>query len=242
MLKYGILICLLLMFSAACTSTATESQPTESEEMHEDEHNKEEHDEDEHDEDDHSDDTHSEAEHEGEHEDEDDHEADEDHREHGAHEHGAAELLIAWSGNELAIDLETPAYNVLGFEYAPTSDDEQALLEESVAILETGELIQFSPDANCTVTSASVETELAEEAHEDEEEHDEEEHEDDEVHSDIHVSYNIQCQQPDNLETLDVSALFTRFPNFEDLRAQWVSDAQQSAKDLTPDDFVLSFE
>ena len=224
MLKYGLLICLLLIFSAGCTSTATESQPAESEEMHEDALAHE---------DTHNEDDHGEDEHGDDHEDEHDHEADDDHREHGAHEHGAAELLIAWSGTDLAIDLETPAYNVLGFEHAPGSDDEHALLEESVATLETGTLLLFSPDADCTLISASVETELAEEVHE---------HEEEEVHSDIHVSYNIQCQQPDKLESLDVSELFTQFPNFEDLRVQWISDTQQSAKGLTPDDSVLSFE
>ena len=232
MLRYVLLIGLLLTSSAACTSPVVQTQTTAAQEMHEDEpvHEQE-----------HSDEEEDEHEHEEEHNDEHEatHEADEDHREHGAHEHGAAELMIAWSGNDLAIDLQTPAYNVLGFEYAPSTDVEQALLDQSVADLESGDLLQFSPDANCTLMSAAVKTELAEEAHEeDEEAHEAEE----ETHSDIDVSYNIQCQQPDKLESLDVSKLFGQFPNFEALRAQWVSDDQQSAKDLTPDDPVLSFE
>lgn len=262
MLRNLLLIGLLLIFAAACTPTATEetaSQNTETEETHEDELAEEAHEEEEHDEDEHDEDEH------------DEHEMDEDHREHGAHEHGAAELFVAWSGNELAIDLETPAYNVLGFEYAPSSDAEKALLEESVAALETGELLQLSPDAECTLVSAVVDTEMAEEAHEehdehedeehedeeahDEDEHDEEDdheeddhsdehdehedHEDEETHSDISVSYNIQCEQPDNLESLDASELFVQFPNFEDIRAQWVSDSAQSAKELTADDPIL---
>ena len=232
MLRYAILIGLLLISSVACTSPVAQPQTTAAQEIHDDEvvHEEE-----------HNDEEEDEHKHEEEHsdEDEDNHEADEDHREHEAHEHGAAELMIAWSGNDLAIDLQTPAYNVLGFEYAPTTDAEQALLDESVAALEAGELLQFSPDANCTLISVTVETELAEEAHEEGEEMQETEGE---THSDIDASYNIQCQQPDNLESLDVSKLFAQFPNFEDLRAQWVSDVQQSAKDLTPDDPILSFE
>ena len=73
--------------------------------------------------------------------------------------------MIAWSGSDVAIDLQTPAYNILGFEYAPTSDAEKALLAERIAALETGALLQFSPDAECTVVSASVQTGFSEEGH-----------------------------------------------------------------------------
>jgi hypothetical protein len=236
MLRYVVLIGLLLFSLGACSSTGPVSQTPEAEEIHKDElvqeeqHNDAEEDEHGH-----------EEEHNGDHEGEDEHEADEEHREHGAHEHGAAELMIAWSGNELAIDLETPAHNVFGFEYAPKTDAEKALVDESVASLESGALLQFNPEANCTLVSGTVETEFSEDAHEHEEdeEHNEEE---EETHSDVVVAYNIQCQQPDKLESLDVSQLFAQFPNFESLRAQWVSDTAQSAKDLTPDDSILSFE
>lgn len=182
--------------------------------------------------------TESEDDHDGDHDETDEHGEDEDedaHREHGAHEHGVATLTIAWSGSELAIDLETPAYNVLGFEYAPSSEEEQRLLNESVAALETGDLLQLSPEAGCSLTSAVVETALTEEAHEDDE------HEAEESHSDINVAYGVQCQNPDELESLDASALFTRFPNFEALQVQWISDTQQSADELTPDNPFVSF-
>jgi hypothetical protein len=215
MFRYWLIICLLLIVSTACspaTSEATEPQPMESKEMTEEEQA-----------DNHND------EHDNEHDEEDD-----DHREHGVHQHGVATLTIAWSGNELAIDLETPAYNVVGFEYTPTSEEEKALLDESVAALEAGDLLQFSPGADCSFTSAVVQTELSEAAHE-------EEVEAEETHSDIDVAYAVQCQNPDDLESLDASGLFARFPNFEALQVQWISDTQQSATELTPDDPVVSF-
>ena len=165
---------------------------------------------------------------------------------------------------DVAIDLETPAYNILGFEYAPTSDEEKALLEESVAALEAGELLVLNPDAECTLVSATVQTTLAEEdlqkeghdsdgeGHEeegidtDEESHDEEdsdeEKHDEQTHSDIDVSYNIECQAAENLESLDASNLFAQFPNFEDIQVQWISDTEQSAADLTPNETLLVFK
>ena len=225
MFRYLLIICLLLMASTACSSTtpeAVEPQATDREEMSGEGHEQEE----DHDEE-HGDD------HDEEHGDDHD-EEDDDHREHGAHEHGVAILTIAWSGNELAVDLETPAFNVVGFEYAPTSEEEKALLDESVAALEAGDLLQLSPEADCTFTSAAVQTELSEAAHEGEEEAEE-------THSDIDVAYAVQCQNPENRELLDASALFVRFPNFEVLQVQWVSDTQQSADELTSDDPVVSF-
>jgi hypothetical protein len=97
--------------------------------------------------------------------------------------------------------------------------------------------LQLSSEADCTVTSAVVETELSESAHEEgEEEHEEE------THSDIDVAYAVQCQNPDALESLDASGLFVRFPNFEALQVQWISDTQQSATELTADNSIVSFK
>ncbi len=214
MFRYLLIICLFLMASIACSSTTSEAiepQPVEIKEVSEEEQELE---------DDHND----------EHDDEDNIP-----REHGAHEHGAATLTIAWSGNELAIDLETPAFNVLGFEYAPTSEEEKSLLDESVAALEAANLLQLSPKANCTFTSAVVQTDLSEAANA-------EEDEETETHSDIDVAYAVQCQNPDELESLDADGLFARFPNFVALQVQWVSDTQQSALELTADDPIVSFK
>ncbi len=224
MFRYLLIICLLLMVSAACSPTAEEAaepQPATGENMSGEEHEQEDEDNEEHD-----------VEH-GEEDEHEEHEEDDDHRDHDAHEHGAATLTIAWSGNELAIDLETPAYNVVGFEYAPASEEEKALFEESVAALEAGNLLQLSPEADCTFTSAVVETELDEAEHEEGEE-------EEETHSDIDVAYSVQCQNPDDLESLDASGLFDRFPNFEEVQVQWISDTQQSTTELTPDDPIVS--
>ena len=245
-----LLICLISVLTIACmpATPETDSQQTvDSTEATDSAHEEEEtHAEDEHDADDHHDeDEHDEDEPDAdEHHDEDEPSADK-HRELGAHEHGAAELTVALSGNEVAINLQTPAFNVLGFEYAPKSDDEKGLLEESVAVLEAGSLMQMNSDAQCTLTSATIQVDIADEEHEDEE-YEDEEHSDDaheeETHSDIDVSYTLDCQQPDIIESLDASALFEQFPNFEGIAVQWISDTQQSAANLTPEDPLLMFK
>ena len=146
MRRYLLVVTFILMWVTACSAdTSEESASTQviTEEAHDEDHNTDEHEEE-----------HGHGEEEHEHDEDEDHGHDEDHehgaedhehdedqkREHGAHEHGVAELFIAWSGGEMAIDLRTPAYNVVGFEYVPTTDAEIALLEESIAVLEEGTL------------------------------------------------------------------------------------------------------
>jgi hypothetical protein len=45
---------------------------------------------------------------------------------HRAHEHGAVSINLALEGNELVVELEAPAINVLGFERAPRDAAERA--------------------------------------------------------------------------------------------------------------------
>jgi hypothetical protein len=129
---------------------------------------------------------------------------------------------------------------VLGFEHAPSTTAEEALLNESLAALQEGNLLQIlAADAECTLSDAVVNSTIGEEEHEEEAEHEEEEGE---VHSDIDVSYTFQCQNPEQIEMVDASDLFAQFPNFEELQVQWVSDTQQSSAELTPDNPVLELE
>ena len=213
MIKYLLAICFLFVSIAACSPAAEEAaSPIGG--------SNEEH-----------------EEHDDEHDDEHEHEEDGTRREHGAHEHGAAELTIAWSGNALVVDLHSPAYNVVGFEHAPATEAEQERMDSSLEILQEGNLLVLNPEAECTVVEAAVSSELEEEEHADGEEE-----VDEEVHSEISVSYLFECQRPEAVESLDAAELFAQFPNFEKIQTQWISDTNQSAKELTADDAVVVFE
>ena len=173
----------------------------------------------------HEDDTHDE-EHDDEHGDDEDKS-----REHGAHEHGAAELNVAWSGNELAVELITPSFNLVGFEYTPATDEEIQAANDAVSVLEQGEFMQFSNDAECAVVSAELHAEFLET-----------DGDEDETHSDVDVEYMVECAHPENLASLDLSGLFAQFSNFEDLRVQWISDNGASAETATASSATISFE
>ena len=197
-------------------------------------------------------DSHGDEDHHGEegdaHGDEDHH--DEEHREHGAHEHGAAELTVALIDGQAEISLETPAFNLVGFEYAPKTDEEKAAVEAATETLEKGEWFALTASAGCTMDSADVDSTMGESDHheEGEEHHDEEgeEHHDEdgeeETHSSFFVSYKLNCTSLEDLASLDATMLFSSFPNFKSVDAQWLNDTQQSAATLDKDQPILSFE
>ncbi|MCV6639600.1 DUF2796 domain-containing protein [Candidatus Albibeggiatoa sp. nov. NOAA] len=191
--------------------------------------------------------------------------AEPEHREHGKHQHGVAELSIALSQQEIEIELQTPAYNVLGFEHAPSTEQQQQHVTTQFATLKQPANL-FAWNTACELEKVEIESPFEDDDHHDEDEHkhhghhdegehkhhghhnegeykhhghhDEDEHS--ETHSDIEVMYHYHCQ---SLPTsLDTKGLFTQFPNFETINLQWVNDNQQSAQALTAGSAQVKFD
>ena len=152
---------------------------------------------------------------------------------HAAHQHGRATLTVAWSNKDLAIDLQTPAYNILGFEYAPSTAEEKKRVIECIETLKTEGLIEPLAEAKCAIITADVQTGFGAENKSEEEKTN---------HSDFDVFYTVKCQNPDALKTIDASGLFAAFSNLTTLQVQWISDRGQSAQTLTPKHPILFFD
>jgi hypothetical protein len=54
---------------------------------------------------------------------------------HGAHEHGHGHLNLVLDGNQLMIELQAPAADLVGFEHAAKSDEEKAQYAKAMAQL-----------------------------------------------------------------------------------------------------------
>jgi len=105
----------------------------------------------------------------------------EEKRELGAHAHGHGALNIAVDGKTLAMELEVPGFDIVGFEHAAESDADKMAVEKGMAqLLAAADLLVFSEAAGCTVTSASAELH-GDDGHD---EHGHEEHDDDSDHDD----------------------------------------------------------
>lgn len=183
------------------------------------------------------------------------HEHDHEHRQHGAHVHGIAALNLALEGQEVHIEFDSPAANIVGFENAPSSEADHAALDKAVATLKDGDrLFKFNADAGCQMEKVNVASQLLDEEHEghtdekpgehpheEKQGHDHEQHEDeDEAHSDIEAAYHFECDEPGKLTQLTVE-LFEAFPGTEKLKVQYVIESKQGAADLTAADHVLKF-
>ncbi len=105
-----------------------------------------------------------------------------------AHEHGTGRLNIAVEGNTVAMELHAPGADIVGFEYAPESDADQAKVAAAVEALEAPlDLFVLPEAAGCRVTETHAALELeGEDVHESHDEHEahEEEHDHEEGHDD----------------------------------------------------------
>mgnify|MGYP001828388177 FL=1 len=184
---------------------------------------------------------------------------DDEKRQHGAHVHGIAALNLALEGEEVHVELDSPAANIVGFEHAPSSEADHAALDKAVATLKKGDqLFRFNSEAGCRMEKARVTSALLDEDHgdrandhghekeeargHDEREHEEHGHEEHEgeTHSNIDAAYHFECAQPGKLTQLTVE-LFEAFPGMEELNVQYVIESKQGAAELTANDHVLEF-
>lgn len=154
------------------------------------------------------------------------------------HEHGAASLEIVLEGDALNIEFVSPAVNLVGFEYAPATPEEEQVVEDALAQLEGGAAL-FAPAeaASCELSSQEAEREVtSEDGHSEGEAHSEEEGSGDEgaVHSEFHATYTFTCTQPDRLDSVNLRQLFALYPGIEDLDVQYVLPSGQGAAELSP--------
>jgi hypothetical protein len=172
------------------------------------------------------------------------HDHDKERRQHGSHVHGIAALNLALEGQEVHIELGSPAANIVGFEHAPSAEADQAALDKAVATLEEGDrLFTFNDNAGCRMETAKVASELLDEEHEWHTGERTVEHAlkgEGETHSDIEAAFLFACNAPGKLTQLTVE-LFAAFPCMEKLKVQYVIESKQGAADLTATDHVVKF-
>ncbi|WP_342059603.1 DUF2796 domain-containing protein [Aeromonas sp. OTU364] len=169
---------------------------------------------------------------------------------HGAHEHGHGHLNLVVDGNQLMIELEAPAADLVGFEHAAKSDEEKAQYAKAVARLQQPDaLFRLDPAAGCKLTQQELQA--AKEDHDHDDDHDkaasdEHEHHHDEEghadtgHADLGAMYTYTCATPAKLTGLEAT-LFSLYPSLEKLSVQGILPTGQTAAELTPSANKLSW-
>ena len=147
-----------------------------------------------------------------------------------AHEHGAAQLNALLDGQRLELELESPAMNLVGFEHAPSSAADRAKVAAVRRQLGQPQELFGLAAGDCVVATQELESALFET-----EQHDASEH------SEIHAHYRLDCQQPGELQRLDLGELFRRFPATEKIQVQLIGPNGQQGVELTPAKATLDF-
>lgn len=160
--------------------------------------------------------------------------------EHGAHVHGVAVLNVVFEGTGLVIQLETPAANVVGFEYLPTTAEDKTAVADAAAALARGEtLFSFDTEAGCHQATSEVESPMLAALAESGQDH-EHEHEHGEAHSEFEVTWEFVCESPSALGGFRVN-LFDTFPGFDAIEANLVTPNAQDRQELVAGSARISF-
>ncbi|QKZ06985.1 MULTISPECIES: DUF2796 domain-containing protein [Pseudomonas] len=163
----------------------------------------------------------------------------------GTHEHGTARVNAALDDQTLALELQTPAMNIVGFEHLATTDADKAAVAKARALLEKPlALFGLPAAAGCSVTSQHLQSPLFGDAMPDDDgddDHDQHAAGEEHHHSEIHASYALTCTAPDKLKALDTAQLFKTFPATHKVVVQLIGPTGQKGLDATPDNSALSF-
>nr|WP_297398075.1 DUF2796 domain-containing protein [uncultured Marinobacter sp.] len=143
-----------------------------------------------------------------------------------SHEHGHGTLQLAVSGNQVELLLRSPAYNLLGFEHAASTEAERQIRDRVMTWLTQTPLVN-TPDQACEIHTSKSHQDNGKASHNHQ---DEGEHHDESGagHSDIEISQTLTCQGLGDDPELG-TPLPERFPELEHLDIEWLSAAGQGA-------------
>jgi len=152
-----------------------------------------------------------------------------------SHVHGVATLSVVVENNNLNIELDTPAINILGFEHEAKSVDEQNKVKEATKTLnDPATLFGVKAAAKCTLNDADIDFALGEQHDHPHDDEDDDHDHDHGGHGDIEASYKFTCTAINQLSGLDLKTFFSNFAQTEKINVQLISPKGQSAIELNP--------
>lgn len=174
-----------------------------------------------------------------------------------AHEHGSANLDIAIDTSTIEMRFESPAVNIVGFEYATEDEQQLLLINKAKSNLSNFDLIYgLVGDVSCQTVKSSAKWVTEHEAgHDDHDDHEagHDDHDDHEAGHDDHgevakaehaefiAEYRLECNQLNNLAAIDVK-MFEFFPAIEDLDVQVVYSQGQIKYELDANNTLIKLD
>jgi hypothetical protein len=169
-----------------------------------------------------------------------------------AHEHGVGQLNIVFDGAQVAMELNAPGADVVGFEYAATSAQDRAAVDAAVGSLARPLELFVLPDAaGCSVVQAAAQLEVDREeehvegheeddhGHDDHAEDEHDDHDEEAGHTEFHAEYLLTCAKTTAITDITF-AYFDVFPNAREVEVQIISDSGATSFEVERDAPVLN--
>ena len=168
---------------------------------------------------------------------------------HHAHVHGVADLTVAYDKQVLEVQFESPAISILGFEHRPNSSEQEQLIANTKALLNSPEEVLSIDGASCSPStvevnitgpaSQPVKQQKKKEDHDSHEEDHDSHEENYDSHEDEHHEHHKQSSTHSEVSALyvfDCSAkhaqsvttfFFKHFSGLEKINVSWLTETQQ---------------
>ena len=151
---------------------------------------------------------------------------------HAPHEHGAATLTIAIDANQIEIDLESPADNIFGFEYVPSSNEDKQKVKDAVKQLKVAKTLFTIPDAaQCHLDQVNVSSPMLERTHI-------ENKKETNAHNDVDASWYYSCQSSEQLTSITPHFFSIFSSGFKQLKVEWLTPSGASSRMLRDDEII----
>ena len=150
------------------------------------------------------------------------------HHNAAAHQHGLGHLDLVLEGQQLILELLIPAEDLLGFEHAPQTPEQQVQLNDLLATLEQpAKLFALPAAAQCSLDSMKLQSPLFAEPV-----HSGDDADATHQHADISAHYHFNCARVERLNQLEVT-LFQLFPGSTQLLLQAITPSGQYGGELS---------
>ena len=176
-----------------------------------------------------------------------------------AHEHGHGTFQMVIEDDHAVIEMAVPAFDVLGFEHAPSTAVQRAVIADAAAALSRPDILFAMPEAaGCAIGQVEIgfgatgghrhghggddDHENHADEHGDDGHHDHDDHgKDEETHSEVTAFYRFACDNPAFLDRIEFG-YFDAFPGAEELEVVVLSAAGQNAGEVGRNETVFEIE
>ena len=163
-------------------------------------------------------------------------------RELGTHVHGVSTLQVAVEDGTLSLDLTSPGLDIVGFEYAASTDaDKDAVAMAVGRLLKPDDIVTLPDAAGCRLAAASAHLHCGDDHDEDHDDHADTEHAEDADHKDegakhsaFHATYTYSCDAPYALTSLSFP-FFDQFANAQEIEAEYVTATGAGRTEISRD-------